>query len=286
MQKKEREITQQHSSCRMDRRRLGEDDLVFRLGSNGNGGVSSGNHSFLPGGGLHTNYPHIGEAGTSNANGEARNIGDILLFMENSRRESQENENRFMEAIINRLAPGGLAQPVAGVSLRQFLQTQPPSFSKAVDPLEAHDWLLEVEKKLETVGCSDEEKVRYAAHQLTGLAGTWWSNFKHNRAENEPVTWAVFKQAFTLAFVPDGKVSIKKREFRNLTQGNKKLGEYVHQFTELSRYAPDDVNTEEKKVEKFMEGLHPFLRMHLRPHMITKFQDLVNRAIVLEDEHS
>ena len=41
-----------------------------------------------------------------------------------------------------------------------------------------------------------------------------------------------------------------------------------------------------KKVEKFMEGLHPFLWMHLRPHMITKFQDLVNRAIVLEDEHS
>jgi hypothetical protein len=128
--------------------------------------------------------------------------------------------------------------------------------------------------------------VRYAAHQLKGLAGAWWSNFKHNHAENEPVTWAVFKQAFTLAFVPNGKVSIKKREFRNLSQGNKKLGEYVHQFTELSRYAPEDVNTEEKKVEKFMEGLHPFLRMHLRPHMITKFQDLVNRAIVLEDVHS
>ena len=98
-----------------------------------------------------------------------------------------------MEVIINRLAPGGLALPVAGVSLRQFLQTQPPSFSKAVDPLEAHDWLLEVEKKLETVGCSDGEKVRYAAHQLTGLAGAWWSNFKHNRAENELVTWVVFK---------------------------------------------------------------------------------------------
>ena len=78
--------------------------------------------------------------------------------------------------------------------------------------------------------------MRYATHQLTGLARAWWSNFKHNRAENEPITRAVFKQAFTLAFVPDGKVAIKKREFRNLSQGNKRLGEYVHQFTELSRY--------------------------------------------------
>ena len=101
----------------MDRRELGEDDLVFRLGTNGDGGNSSGNHSFLPGGG----YPHNIEARTSNANGKARNIGDILLFMENSRRESQENQNRFMEAMINRLAPGGLAPPVAEVSLRQFL---------------------------------------------------------------------------------------------------------------------------------------------------------------------
>ena len=101
----------------MDRRELGEDDLVFHLGSNGNGGNSSGNHSFLPGGG----YPHNIEAGTSNANGEARNIGDILLVMENSRRESQENQNRFMEAIINRLTLGRLAQLVVGVSLGQFL---------------------------------------------------------------------------------------------------------------------------------------------------------------------
>ena len=55
--------------------------------------------------------------------------------------------------------------------------------------------------------------MRYVAHQLTGLAGAGWSNFKHNHAKNEHVTWTVFKQAFTLAFVLDGKVAIKKREF-------------------------------------------------------------------------
>ena len=38
--------------------------------------------------------------------------------------------------------------------------------------------------------------------------------------------------------------------------------EYLDQFTKLSRYAPDDVDTEEKK-EKFLEGLHDELQIHL-----------------------
>ena len=81
-------------------------------------------------------------------------------------------------------------------------------------------------------------------------------------------------------------MDIKKRVFRNLTQGSKSINDYLNQFNDLARYAPDDVNTEAKKVEKFMEGLHPFLKMHLSIHGITQFQDLVNRAFILENEHA
>ena len=155
-----------------------------------------------------------------------------------------------------------------------------------MDPLEAHDWLLEVEHNLETVGCSDEEKVRYASHQLTGPAAAWWRNFSLNRANNQPITWEEFKENFRQTHIPKGKMDIKKREFRNLTQGSKRINDYLNQFNDLARYAPDDVNTEAKKVEKFMEGLHPFLKMHLSIHGITQFQDLVNRAFILENEHA
>ena len=36
-------------------------------------------------------------------------------------------------------------------------------------------------------------------------------------------------------------MSLKKREFRNLHQGNRTVGKYVDEFNKLSRYAPDDV---------------------------------------------
>jgi hypothetical protein len=40
---------------------------------------------------------------------------------------------------------------------------------------------------------------------------------------------------------------MKKKEFSELQQGEMTVNEYVNRFTQLSRYAPDDVNTDEKK---------------------------------------
>ena len=56
-------------------------------------------------------------------------------------------------------------------------------------------------------------------------------------------------------------MSMKKREFRNLRQGNRTVGQYVDEFSKLSRYAPDDVATDVAKYEKFMEGLNDEMSM-------------------------
>ena len=48
---------------------------------------------------------------------------------------------------------------------------------------------------------------------------------------------------------------MKKREFHNLRQGNRTVGQYVDEFSKLARYAPDDVATDAAK-QKFLEGLN------------------------------
>ena len=127
----------------MNNNGLTEQDLVFRLESSAHdqhGGTRvSENQSALPGAAQLPSNPEVGNAGTSGLMGGEGNLGDVLKFMENSRRESQENQNRFLEAIQTRLVPGGANLPGAGVSLGEFLKTQTPTFSKAVDPLEADD---------------------------------------------------------------------------------------------------------------------------------------------------
>ena len=56
---------------------------------------------------------------------------------------------------------------------------------------------------------------------------------------------------------------MKKREFCNLCQGNRTVGQYVDEFSKLVRYASDDMATDAAKQEKFMEGLNDEMSMQL-----------------------
>jgi hypothetical protein len=47
--------------------------------------------------------------------------------------------------------------------------------------------------------------------------------------------------------VPGGNLKLKKKEFSDLNQGSMMVNEYLNQFIQLSRYAIDDINTNEKK---------------------------------------
>src|SRR3954467_8297392 len=68
--------------------------------------------------------------------------------------------------------------PPAVDMLTRFLKLRPARFSGTTDPMEANDWLRSVNKYLVTVGCTDEEKVRFVAFLLEGPAATWWDNFQ------------------------------------------------------------------------------------------------------------
>ena len=49
-------------------------------------------------------------------------------------------------------------------------------------------------------------------------------------------------------------------EFRELQQESILVEEYTYQFIELARYAPEEVDKDEKKQDMFKKGLSPELR--------------------------
>jgi hypothetical protein len=61
------------------------------------------------------------------------------------------------------------------------------------------------------------------------------------------------------------------------------VNEYVTKFTQLSRYAPHEVNTDEKKQECFLNGLNDRLAYALEAQDFENFQGMVNKALVLEN---
>jgi hypothetical protein len=58
--------------------------------------------------------------------------------------------------------------------------------------------------------------------------------------------------------------------------------EYRDKFIQLSRYAPEEVDDDEKKQELFLEGLNRSLQYQLMSHTFSSFQRLLDRAIALE----
>jgi hypothetical protein len=47
-----------------------------------------------------------------------------------------------------------------------------------------------------------------------------------------------------------------KKEFTNLKQESMTVNEYLSSFIQLSRYAPIDINSDEKKSDMFLNGLN------------------------------
>jgi hypothetical protein len=71
--------------------------------------------------------------------------------------------------------------------------------------------------------------------------------------------------------VPFGMIKLKKKEFEDFKQGSMSVNEYVTRFSQLSRYAPDDVDTDEKKQARFLNGLNDGLAYAVEAHDFINF---------------
>jgi hypothetical protein len=74
-----------------------------------------------------------------------------------------ECQAKMMQDVMDRNQEGR-NEGVHGVSLVDSLNTRPLPFASAPEPMDAEDWLLDIERKLNTVNCNDSEKLRYATH--------------------------------------------------------------------------------------------------------------------------
>jgi hypothetical protein len=113
--------------------------------------------------------------------------------------------------------------------------------------MDVDDWLKTIEKKLQVVQCNNREKVLFASHQLVGHAADWWDAYVEAHEELERINWQEFKNSFRSHHVSLGVMKLKMKEFKDLKQGSMFVSEYVTHFTQLSRYALDSVDTNEKK---------------------------------------
>jgi hypothetical protein len=144
------------------------------------------------------------------------------------------------------------AQPIVPLppsrdSLGDFQRTKRPTFSQAVEPMDADDCLKSVENNLQVVQRNNREKVLLASHQLSSPASGWWDAYVEVHEETESINWSEFRATFHAHHVPQAVIKLKTEEFQDLKQGSISVNVYITKFTQLSHYAPHEIDTDEKK---------------------------------------
>jgi hypothetical protein len=132
--------------------------------------------------------------------------------------------------------------------------------------------------------CSDREKVLYAPGRLIGPAADWWDAYCTADAAVNTITWVEFSTQFRNHHILVGLMKIKRKEFLSLKQGSMSVSEYRDKFIQLSRYAPRDVEDDEKKQELFLDSLIGPIQYQLVSHTFPSFQRLLDKAIAVENK--
>jgi hypothetical protein len=164
----------------------------------------------------------------------------------------------------------------------EFMRGHPPVFAHSADPMDAKDWLRTVERELHATQCNNLEKVMYGPRLLRGAAQSWWESYLATHADPKAINWEEFRDNFHLYHVPEELMIVRKEEFLALKQGPLSVSEYRDKFLQLSRYAPEDVNTNAKRQYHFLRGLVDPLHYQLMNHTFPTFHHLIDIAIMIE----
>ena len=96
--------------------------------------------------------------------------------------------------------------------------------------------------------------------------------------------WKTFQEQFCYKFIPDHVYQKKEKEFIALRQNQMAVAIYLHTFLRLFEFAKELIDTEAKKVKRFIGGLHPMYEEHVVMYKGPEtFDDAVDRVYTAEE---
>ncbi|XP_057545842.1 uncharacterized protein LOC130824840 [Amaranthus tricolor] len=141
----------------------------------------------------------------------------------------------------------------------------PPLSRKRLSRNDANRTLRNLVKALSSKSAPRERSISELASEMIGEADYWWANNRPGLIEQAEgdFGWDLFKRAMREKFYPLHVRKDKSNEFVRLEMGSMTVDEYYHKFMEYVKYSPDDVPTEEKKMQRFELGLSFDIQKHI-----------------------
>ncbi|XP_074346287.1 uncharacterized protein LOC141685062 [Apium graveolens] len=177
----------------------------------------------------------------------------------------QQQQQQFQQQMLQQaVRPEQQAPPAAPVvTFKQFQSVKPLEFEGFADPTKARAWLKEMEKAFVLVKVEEDHKTDFASYFLKREANYWWESKKALEGEG---------------------VNQMEIKFLELKQGNLSVTDYEAKFTELARFVPEQVYTDEKRAKRFHQGLKSWIRSRVAVFELTTYTALVQKAVIIEGE--
>ncbi|GMN31433.1 hypothetical protein TIFTF001_044577 [Ficus carica] len=154
------------------------------------------------------------------------------------------------------LAPAGLQRnpPLLREDLlyERFRRMKAPEFEGFTDPIEADNWLIDIQVILDFMGHTEHEKVLCASFALKKDARHWWMTVQMRR-DVANMSWQDFVAEFRTMYYNREILAAQQDEFTSFKQGSMSVLEAIKKFEQLARLCPELVPNETEKIRRMMK---------------------------------
>ncbi|GAU50740.1 hypothetical protein TSUD_99100 [Trifolium subterraneum] len=209
------------------------------------------------------------------------NMWAHMMHQQQQFQAQQAQRHEEMMMMFQQQMNNAQTQNTGSAAFRKFCRMSPLEFVGEYVPSVAREWIQRMSGILDSMECTELEKVTFATRFLRGAACDWWEGDRaYMTASQMEVTWDNFRRLFINHYIPESYRLTMERELIELKQGNKSVAEYTARFNELVRYVADgdDAPTEAWKIKKYRFGLRADIAHDVSMQQVASLGELIQKS--------
>ncbi|GMN51316.1 hypothetical protein TIFTF001_020458 [Ficus carica] len=165
----------------------------------------------------------------------------------------------------------------------RFRRMKAPEFEGPTDPIEADNWLTDIQVILDFMGLTEQEKVICASFALKKGARHWWITMQM-RMNVTTMSWQDFMTEFRAMYYNREILAAQQDKFNSFRQGSMTVMEAVKKFEQIVHLCPELVPNETEKVRSMMKMFQTNIAKQVSAGSSpsTLVSDCISRAIRAE----
>ncbi|XP_028054232.1 uncharacterized protein LOC114258479 [Camellia sinensis] len=209
----------------------------------------------------------------NNGNGSESSVSGT----ESMERIMERAVTNFLQALQTNINNGMPERREEPVTIKQFQDLKPTTFTGGPDPMVADAWVKDMKKIFRALSCTKRQKVTFATFTFKDNAQEWGLL---TLEIEEIVTWARFLAVFYTKYFLDSLREQMALEFIHLQQETMKVAKHKSKFTQLAWFGTYVIPTEARKGKKFEAGLDVEIKDRLEVLKLPTYAEMVDRAYI------